>query len=58
MDLIVGALFYSVNYCPKACLRLINTLFSVRIQGLFGLSYGLFNLGLWVSFEWTSYKST
>jgi hypothetical protein len=25
---------------------------------LFGLSYGLFSLGFWVSFEWTSYKST
>jgi hypothetical protein len=36
---------------PKACLGLINTLFSVRIQGLFGLSQ------FRVSFEWTSYKS-
>jgi hypothetical protein len=43
---------------PKACLGLINTLFSIRIQGLFGLSYGLFSLGFWVSFEWPSFKST
>jgi len=41
-----------------SCLDLINTLFSARIQGMFGLSYELFSLGFWVSFEWTSYKST
>jgi hypothetical protein len=28
-----------------SCLGLINTLFSARIQGLFGLSYKLFSLG-------------
>jgi hypothetical protein len=58
MDLILWALFYFVYLQLKACLGLINSLFSVRIQGLFGLSYGLFSLGFWVSFEWTSFKST
>ncbi|KAL3598364.1 hypothetical protein D5086_006282 [Populus alba] len=28
------------------------------VQGLFGSGYGLFSLGFWASFEWTSYKST
>jgi hypothetical protein len=29
----------------KTCLSLINTLFSVRIQGLFGSELGLTNIG-------------
>jgi hypothetical protein len=46
---------FDLVWIVSACLGLINTLFSV---GLFELSYGLFNLRFWVSFEWTSYKST
>ena len=56
----VGGILWQISYFYYflSCLGLINTLFSVRIQGLFGLSYGLFSLGFYISFEWTSYKST
>jgi len=45
-------------YYFLSCLGLINSLFSPRIQGLFGSGYRFFSLRFWVNFELTSYMFT
>ena len=52
------AFFNFIRYSKRLVWAEIKTLILARIQALFGSSHGLFNSGIWASFEGTSFKST